>query len=173
MALGTRNKQKKKFRPPGLMLTSMMDMFTIILIFLIFSFSENPVKLELSKDLDLPRSSSEGNYSKAVKLILSKKELRLNDELMATVQDGKLTGISDDDPQTSALYQRLKKYRDEADLMRGNDDQASVAKEGEAPHILFLCDKSHNFTTINRVMKTAGLAGYPNFQFAVLEGNKE
>lgn len=155
------------------MLTSMMDMFTIILIFLIFSFSENPEKLELTKDLDLPRSSSEANYSKAVKLILSQKELRLNDELMATVQGGKLTGISDDDPQSSALYQRLKKYRTDAEQIKEDMGMAPGGINGEAPHILFLCDKSHNFTTINRVIKTAGLAGYPNFQFAVLEGKKE
>lgn len=166
MALSSRKKNKKKFRPPALMLTSMMDMFTIILIFLIFSFSENPEKLELAKDLDLPRSTSQAEYSKAVKLIFSRTELRLNDELIATMQNGNLQGLPEDDPESSALYQRLKTYRAELKKEGGESD----AQPAEAPHVLFLCDKSHSFKTINRVIKTAGLAGYPNFQFAVLEG---
>jgi len=163
VALSRRKKTKSKFRPPGLMLTSMMDMFTIILIFLIFSFSENPEKLELAKDLELPRSTSQAEYSKTVKLILSKNELRLNDELIATMENGSLQGVSDDDPEASALFQRLKTYR--TDQKTESGEQPS-----EAPHVLFLCDKTHSFKTINRVIKTAGLAGYPNFQFAVLEG---
>ncbi len=169
MALGNRNKPKKKFRPPALMLTSMMDMFTIILIFLLFSFSDNPEKIDLAKDLELPRSSSEADYSKAVKLILSQKQLLLNDEVIATLDGKELTAISDDDPQSSSLYQRLKDFREKAKEDAAMDPKGEA---GEAPHILFLCDKSHNFTTINRVIKTAGLAGYPNFQFAVLEGKE-
>lgn len=80
MALGRRRKSIKKFIPPKLMLTSMMDMFTIILIFLLFSFSDNPETLKLDKDLELPRSSTEAGYDKAVKIVLSKNELRLDDE---------------------------------------------------------------------------------------------
>ena len=85
MALRKSKRRSKKFVPPKLMLTSMMDMFTIILIFLLFSFSENPEHIKLDKDLELPRSSSKAEYSDAVKLLLSKKELRLNDELIATI----------------------------------------------------------------------------------------
>ena len=39
MALGNMRSRDKKFVPPKLMITSMMDMFTIILIFLLFQFS--------------------------------------------------------------------------------------------------------------------------------------
>ena len=162
MALSKSKRKSKKFVPPGLMLTSMMDMFTIILIFLLFSFSENPEKIDLDKNLDLPISSSKAEYSEGVQLLLSKKELRLNDELIATVRGNEITGLADESLETSALFQRLKTHKAE-----------EVKPEGEAPkasHVLFLCDRSHSFKTINRVIKTAGLAGYPNFQFAVLEG---
>lgn len=165
MALNKRSDNKKKFKPPALMLTSMMDMFTIILIFLLFSFSKNAEKIDLGKDIDLPRSSSTAEYSKSVKLILTKKDLRLNDEIMATMQGGKLTGLSEDDPEASSLYRRLKSYRGE---IKSAEDGGPAAG-AESPHVLFLCDKSYEFSTINRVIKTAGLAGYPNFQFAVLQ----
>jgi len=159
-----KHKKSRKFVAPVLMLTSMMDMFTIILIFLVFSFSESTEKLKLDHDLELPNSTAKAEYQKAVKLVLSKKELRLNDEVMAAVQGGQIVGLASDDLKSSALYQRLKTYR--AEIKEAN-------KAADAPHVLFLCDKSHSFKTINSVMKTAGLAGYPNFQFAVLEGVQE
>lgn len=161
MALRRRKRQKQKFIPPKPMLTSMMDMFTIILIFLLCSFSENPESLKMGKDLELPRSNTEVGYDKAIKIILSKKDLRIDDEIMAEVRDRKIIGLAPDDLKSSPLYQRLKTRRSAYTPV---DENAP-----KTPHVLFLCDKSHSFKTINQVMKTAGLAGYPNFQFAVLE----
>lgn len=160
MALGDRIRKKQKDAPPKLLLTSMMDMFTIILIFLLFSFSENPETLKLGKDLDLPRSNSEAGYTKAIKIVLSKSELRVNDEVMAQVQNRQIVGLATEDLKSSSLFQRLKTYR---------ESQKIEDSESAAQHVLFMCDKTHSFTTINNVIKTAGLAGFPNFQFAVLE----
>jgi biopolymer transport protein ExbD len=161
VALRKHRRTRQKFVPPKLMLTSMMDMFTIILIFLIFSFSENPENMQLGDDLELPSSNTEAEYSKAIKIILSKKDLRINDEIMAEVQDHQIMGMVADDLKSSALYQRLKTSRQE--FVPPDDDP------DQTPHVLFLCDKSYSFKTINQVIKTAGMAGYPNFQFAVLE----
>lgn len=160
MALGDRRRKKQKYLPPKLMLTSMMDMFTIILIFLLFSFSENPETLNLGKNLDLPRSNSQAGYQQAIKIVLSKTELLVNDEVMAEVQNHEIVGLPVEDLKSSSLFQRLKTYRETNKL----EDS-----EAEAQHVLFMCDKTHSFTTINTVIKTAGLAGFPNFQFAVLE----
>jgi biopolymer transport protein ExbD len=163
VALGRRKKKPQRFVPPKLMLTSMMDMFTIILIFLLFSFSENPETLRLDKNLELPHSSAELGYQKTIQIVLSKNELRLNDEVMAEVRNHRILGLSPDDLASSTLYQRLKTQRSERIAA------APDGAPGQAPHILFLCDKSHSFKTINNVIKAAGMAGYPNFQFAVLE----
>ena len=160
MALGDRRKTQKKIVPPKLMLTSMMDMFTIILIFLLFSFSEDPETLKLGKDLELPRSNSEAGYQKALKIVLSKTELLVNDEVMAQVNNQQIVGLATEDLESSSLFQRLKTYRETNKL----EDP-----ENQSRHVLFMCDQSHSFDTINSVIKAAGLAGYPNFQFAVLE----
>ena len=162
MALSKLKRRKRSSRPPALMLTSMMDMFTIILIFLLCSFSEHPETLKLDKNLELPRSSSESEYSKTIKVILSKKELRLNDEVMATVSGSAIQGLTGvADPKTSSFFQRLQTYYQAR-------TEGGAEKNREA-HLLLLCDKSHSFKTINTVIKTAGMAGYPNFQFAVLQ----
>lgn len=161
MALGKSKKRSQKFVPPKLMLTSMMDMFTIILIFLLFSFSENPEDLKLDKDLELPTSTAEGEYQETIKIVLSQKELRLNDEVMAAVQGRQIAGLTNDNLESSPLFQGLKTFRIESEKSENSQEPPT--------HVLLLCDRSHSFQTINRVIKTAGLAGYPNFQFAVLE----
>jgi biopolymer transport protein ExbD len=162
MALGKSKKRSRAFRPPALMLTSMMDMFTIILIFLLCSFAEAPETLKLDQNLQLPKSSSESEYTKAIKVILSKKELRLNDEVMAIVSGGIIKGLSDvRDPETSPFFRRLQ-------ISRKSGSENGADRE-HPTHLLLLCDKSHSFKTINTVIKTAGMAGYPNFQFAVLQ----
>jgi biopolymer transport protein ExbD len=162
MALGKSRKRSRSFRPPALMLTSMMDMFTIILIFLLCSFSETPETLKLDQSLQLPKSSSESAYTKAIKVILSKKELRLNDEVLATITGGIIKGLSDvENPKTSSFFKRLQ-IAYQSEIEKGTDRE-------QATHLLLLCDKSHSFKTINTVIKTASMAGYPNFQFAVLQ----
>ena len=59
------------------------------------------------------------------------------------------------------------------DIQYLTPEGAAALKEEQdgqsSPHVLFLCDRSHSFRTINTVIKAAGLAGYPNFQFGVLE----
>jgi len=160
-----RKRSSKKFTPPKLMLTSMMDMFTIILIFLLFSFSKDTEKLPLSKDIQLPSSNTQTSYEDSIKVVLSSNKLTLNDEVIATLDKDKILGLDPDKPEQSELYARLRS------LWEDRFQQTNGKPEDR--HVLFLCDKHHSFKTINTVIKTAGMAGYPNFQLAVLKGRKD
>lgn len=164
MAFG-KSINSKSFVPPKLMLTSMMDMFTIVLIFLLFSFSDRPETIKIDKDLELPRSSAEMDYDKNIKLVLSKNTLMLDNEIVANLHNGEITGFDQNNLKDSILYERLR-ANFEKNKKRGEDN---LNENPSSQEIIFLCDKSHEFRIINQVMKTAGLAGYPNFQFAVLQ----
>lgn len=155
MALGRSN--KKPFNPPKLQLTSMMDMFTIILIFLLFSFSNNPEQMSLDGQMKLPESTSKLDYKDSIRLVLTKDELKLDGKVVATIKGDEVIGLD-------KLYAALKNYRDVADSLK-QDVKIVERKE----HILFLCDKDHSFKVVNTIIKTAGKAGYPNFQFGVVE----
>ena len=161
MALGSIKQRGKKFAPPKLMITSMMDMFTIILIFLLFQFSEKPETINMMKDIELPKSTAKMDHTETIQLVLTRNSLHINDDLIARVKKGHVVGLDPQNPKASVLYQRL---------------EAQFAKHFQNPdekqpknHILLLCDKEHSFKTINEIVKTAALAGYPNFQFAVLK----
>ena len=165
MALSDRRRKRKSFAAPKLMLTSMMDMFTIVLIFLLFSFSDRVETIKLDEELELPRSSTKVDYEKSLKLVLTKSSLMLEDEIIAELNNGEIKGFDQKDLKKSVLYARLKEHYEKSKIaLEENPEEKTKSQE-----IIFLCDKSHEFKIINQVMKTAGLAGYPNFQFGVLQ----
>ena len=160
-----RKRKRTQFTPPKLMLTSMMDMFTIILIFLLFSFSRDPESMKNMKDLELPVSSTEVDYLDSIKIVLSSENLKLNGEALASVEKEKIIGMDPENLKESSLFRKLRDLYSE----QASQDEGTLKER----HVLFMCDKHHSFKTINTVIKTAGLAGFPNFQFAVLEGKSQ
>ena len=169
MALGKTRKYAKEFETPKLQITSMMDMFTIILIFLLFSFSPKPETLHVSKNLSLPESDSPQDYQENIKLVLSQTDLQLEGDVIAQVKDGKIVGLNPHKLKESGLYRQLALYREKANTAQKPENQQTGEGENPKEHILFLCDKHLPFKTINTIIKTAAMAGYPNFQFAVLK----
>ena len=161
MALGNIRSRTKKSVPPKLMITSMMDMFTIILIFLLFQFSEKPETIHMMEDIELSKSTAKMDHTKTIKLVLTQNSLHINDDLIAHVRKGRVIGLNAQNPKVSVLYRMLEKQS--AKAVKELDEKQSNN------HILLLCDKRHSFRTINDIVKTAALAGYPNFQFAVLK----
>jgi len=161
MALGKMRRERQRFVPPKLQITSMMDMFTIILIFLLFSFSDNPETISIDKNVELPKSTAKMDYSDNIRITLSRDSVKIGDEVVANIEDGKIVGIDAEKPEESLLFKRLK------ELEAGTNDEE--VETGKNRHILFFCDRRLSFKTINGIIKTAGSAGYPNFQFAVLK----
>lgn len=160
MALGKKKNHARQFAAPKLQITAMMDMFTIVLIFLLFSFSDRPETMNLDKELDLPQSTAKMDYNETIKMVLSKENLKLNDTVVAQLENGRITGLKSDRLKDSDLFRKLSFYREKIDRAPEDGNKGN--------HILFFCDKRIPFKTINSVMKTAGMAGFPDFQFAVL-----
>ena len=140
--------------PAKLNITSMMDMFTIMLIFLLLNFAPDSADLKLDKELTLPTSISERPYEVAVKVALTRSELLVGEDVVAKVEGGKLTQTKMDGEIIVPLQRALVLQREKIDL-------------AEKAILLFYADQDAEFALVDKVMKTAALAGYPNFKFAV------
>jgi len=151
----------RSFNPPKLNITSMMDMFTIILIFLLFSFSSKPEITGLEKNMELPQSTAKTDLQETIKLILSRSTLKMEDEVIAEISKGTIVGLDPENLKSSELFQGL--------AQRAASKTEHGTEPAEPAPILLLCDRRLPFKTINQITKTAALAGYPNFQFAVLK----
>ncbi|MFH0924477.1 MAG: biopolymer transporter ExbD [bacterium] len=159
-----KGKKNRDSSLPKLPLTSMLDMFTITLVFLLCC-STGKATMDLAKDLELPQSVSEHEYKDSVKLMLTQTELILGEEVIIKLKDGKIKEIDPENLQGSILYEKLKTYYDSMEEKKEGEEN----KEEDKRVVLFFCDKNISFESINSIIKTAGLAGYPNFQFMVLK----
>ncbi len=162
--------KKAAFVPPRLQITAMMDMFTIIVFFLLFSFSDNPDEIKLDNAISLPQSTAQLDYDDTIKLFLSKTELKLNEKTIAVLKGDKIVDFDSKNPKDSQLYKYLQQYKQAREIeIKHHDENGDDGKAVPDLHILFFCDRDLPFLTINNIVKTAAIAGFPNFQFLVLE----
>jgi len=146
----------------GINITSLMDAMTIILIFLLYHFSSQDQNLRLEKGIELPKSTSEKPFKWAINVTLGQNRLLVEDDFVCPVKDGKFIGAGNDPEKIVPLYNRLVNLKDV-------EKERLVERDATEPVVIFHADKRHRFETINMVMKTAAMAGYPNFRFAVLK----
>lgn len=139
--------------PVMLNLNSMMDMLSIILVFLLSNISADEQDFTLAKDLTLPNSNSELGFTKAVQIKLTKKELLVEDQFVAHVKGDKLTGAPTEGSKIVRLYNMLRRYR--------------TLQESAKDVVILQAHKEFPFDLLNKVMKTAAMAGYPNFRLAI------
>ncbi len=139
----------------------MMDMFTIILIFLLFSFSSKPELAGLDKNMELPQSTAKSDFHDTIKLILSRSTLKLGDRVLARIEHDTILGLDPKNLKASDLYRELSNCV--------NTSADMEIEQAEPLPILLLCDRRLPFKTINQITKTAALAGFPNFQLAVIK----
>jgi len=157
-------RSKREAKPMNLNLTSMMDMFTIILVFLIFSFSNQDQNLKLDPDLTLPESTAAIEFKWAINVNLTPTELKVEGNTIAKVKGGKFAGVKvdKDKKRVTPLFNLLKKFKE-------IESREKVNPTGDETVISFQADKNTPFETMDLVMKTAAQAGYPNFRFVVLK----
>ncbi len=184
MELGNALKNRPEFVAPKLEITAMMDMFTIIVFFLLFSYGETPQEITMKENVDLPVSTADKNYKMTVKMFLTDERVLIEDDVVAQVVGDKIIGFDMDKPEQSTLYKLLKEHKakqvaeakaKQAEAIAngtaegGDPAQADVPIPSEEFSVLLFCDRKVPFSLLQKMMKVTGMAGYPNFQLAVME----
>ena len=152
----------KKNQTFGLNITSMTDMFTILLVFLLQTFASGEVNIDPVTGVRLPTSTTEKNPIDGVKISISPTELKLDQLKVADVQNN-LIATTAMDPNDSNF---IKPLFDE--LQKFNKTHEKLAKTGK---VLFQADQSLPYATLRKVMYTASMAGFPNLKLVTTAGN--
>lgn len=146
----------------SLNLTSMMDMFTIILVFLLKTFSTEGQLVQPSDYLTLPSSTVETPPEVALDVVVSQEWIMVNNEPI--VQMNQIRG------QSSLIIEPLSRtllhYASEAKKM---EETYGVKFSGK---VTIQGDRKLAFSTLLKVMATCGRSEYPNMRLIVyqLEG---
>ena len=138
-------------------LTSLMDVFTILVFFLLVNSGSVEV-LDSPKDLTLPESRVETKPRETVVIFISPTEVLVQGQLVALVEEiieGKASVL---DPIAARLAQ-LKE-----NVIGTNTLTVSTSQE-----VTILADKSVPFTVIKTIMSTCTSEGFENVSLAVTQ----
>lgn len=156
-------RQARKARGGGevkLNITSMMDMFTIILVFLLKSFSTQGQLITPAEGLTLPESSIERTADEALSIKVSRSKIAVEDRLVVdSVRYAEL--LKQKEFMISSLY----------DVLQGHARRAREAAErfGKefSGEITIQGDVAIPYHVLTRVMYTSGQAGFPVMNLVV------
>lgn len=159
------HRRKGAARPVRLLLTPMMDMFTIILVFLLVSFApDDPIT---AQDVELARSTHENTLKDAIRVTITPEELQVQDVFLAPVRDGAVHGVEVAGQRIVPLYDVLRRLKGERlALLEQRGEDASQ----EDAVLVLLVDHRTPYALLRQVTATAAAAGYPNARFGVMKG---
>ena len=153
----------------GLTLNSMMDMMTIILVFLLKSYGEEP-SVSLPKP-DVPISTAEILPKDMTLLTINKEGIYLIRQRIVELEDGKVNGNFKKGGDSGLIIEPL-----ETALRTEVERQKSIAMangsnfEGD---IAIVADQATSYRLLVEVMQTAIGTEFKHFRFAVIQGSME
>jgi len=143
----------------GLNLTSMMDMFTIILVFLLKSYSVEGQLTHPSKDLTLPKSNTDRLPEVALDVTVSREWILVNEKPVEQLSNV----IQHADLLIPRLQDALQRYANEAKKM---EETYGIKFSGK---VTIQGDKKLPFSTLLKVMATCGRSDFPNMRLVVYQ----
>lgn len=150
-------KHRHKHGEVRLQLTSMMDMFTIILVFLLKTYSTHGQLVNPSNDLTLPSSRIQAIPELGLDVTVSNDWILVNNKPAARTADV----VASEDYLIPAVQQEMLKYATEAEKMErtyGAKFSGKVTIQG---------DRNIPYRLLMRVMYTCGQAKHPNMRLVV------
>lgn len=150
-------RQQRKARGGGeakLNITSMMDMFTIILVFLLKSFSTEGQLVTPATGLTLPSSSVERTAKEALAVKISDNNIVVEDRLVVNPKKYQEV-LKQKDFMIAELQTVLSEFAEEA---RKSSEMFGKEFSGE---ITIQGDVGVPYSILTRVMYTCGQSGYP------------
>jgi biopolymer transport protein ExbD len=164
-----------------LSLTAMVDMFTVLVIFLLQNYNTTGEILYIPKEVTLPKASTVKELKPAFVVTISNKEILLDKTVVATYdqvqgqEDFKIQALYDqlvlalqkaESEQQAKLQNRI---RNVVETARGEkEDDPNAWKK-----VTIQCDKGIDFLTVKKVMYTVTDAGAGEINFAVTKNTPE
>jgi biopolymer transport protein ExbD len=163
----------------ALSLTAMVDMFTVLAVFLLQNYETTGKAIEISDKVQLPKASDVSEIKPAHVVVVAKDSIQLDSQVVASFQQVK--------GQESWLIQNLQTriqavIKDASDKRHSGGIKQAVNsakqlsdKEADEQErrITVQADKSIDFLTIKKVMYTLLESGASEVNFAVIKDDRK
>ena len=143
--------------------TPMVDMLTMLVIFLLLTFSASGEILTISKDITLPKAFNAAELERAPIVAISKAKIAFEGQFVMDATD--ITNEKFAEFVLPPLKERLERNRDQWRLTHPDK-----TFDGQ---VIIQSDNSINFVVIKMIMMTAAQAEYTNMNFAVMRSDRK
>ena len=148
---------RNRVKIPKMNLTSLMDVFTILVFFLLVN-SGSVELVEAPKDVKLPEAREETKPRETVVIFISPEDILVQGEVVARTTDILESDVDVIEPITARLAE-----------MQESIVGPSTMAAAESQEVTILADKSVPFIVIRKVMSTCTGGGYENVSLAVIQ----
>jgi biopolymer transport protein ExbD len=180
---GIRDRHNKNSKPRSrnivgvLSLTAMVDMFTVLTVFLLQNYNVTGQVINIPKEIQLPRANEVKELKPAHIVTITPDFILLDDVKVSPTPDVKEQKEWMVPSLRDSYSQALKKDKDKRQSSFSNTIQQAVrtAKSPNAPDednmgkVTLQADKAIDFLTIKKIMATLTEAGADEINFAVIK----
>lgn len=173
-----RETNRKRFEPEinFLNITAMLDMMTIILVFLLKSMSASSASIPQSSDLSIPKSVLTTEASQdGVAVLISKSQIVVDDNFICQVPgdathgvEGKFKRSGPTDLYIVPLANALQSWRE-----RDRQVRLATGKDPSASEAIIIADANTPYRLLVEVLFTLGQSEFARFHLMVLQSAKK
>ena len=150
-------------------IVAMMDMMTIILVFLLKSYQASAINVNMSADLTIPQSTTQLHPQENITVTISEREVAVNDRKVVDVEGGLIPaawkeGKRADAFFVGAIHEALKKEVDKQKYIARYNKDAPFAGR-----LNVVVDRKIPYRTLMDVLYSAGQAELGEYKFMVLK----
>jgi biopolymer transport protein ExbD len=157
-------------------ITAMMDMMTIILVFLLKSMSQSTASIPQSADLSVPKSTLTTEASQeGLAVLISKSNIVVDDQTVCPVPadashgiEGRYKASGPNDLNIVPLGNIAKSWRE-----RDRQIRIATGKDPSSSEAIIIADEKTPYRLLVEVLFTLGANEFAKFHLMVMQGKKE
>ncbi len=156
-------RRSKKEEPASLGMTSLMDIVSIIVVYLLKSYASDPVLIQPIAEQTIPVSRVDSPIQEGSALYVSNREIIFNEKKLVAIKDGKVDENEVKNHLIGPLYDALAEEADKGKQM------ADARKTAWAGRLILVGDQRLKYAAVVDVLFTAGKAGYIEYALCVIK----
>ncbi len=157
-------RRNKKEENASMGLTSLMDIVSIIVVYLLKSYASDPVLITPIADQKIPLSRMDAPIKEGVPVYISSRELIFMEKPLVTfTEPGVLPESVVKGHTIMPLFEQLEEETEKSKQVFEQKGEAWVG------HLIIIGDEALKFSTIVDVMYTAGQLEYSEYSFCVIQ----
>jgi hypothetical protein len=143
----------------------MLDIFSILITFLLMSYSTDPVSYDTNAGMELPESNTLAALDETPAIVVTKTAILVNDKQVATIQGGDVPESQRSQGAIFPVFKELEKLAEANKRILGR--KLSELEKAKISTLTMEMDQDHRFKLMKRIMLAAQQAEFITFKMMV------